>query len=353
MPTDQSRPTEQEAPARDDESLAAIDRGLLRDATLRGLRWVSGGRVIAEVLALGTSVILARLISPAEFGVVAVALTVSVIASVLSNAGIAQALVQRKSISRRHVEAAAALCTASGLTLSVALFVAAPAAAGLLGDRAEEGIRVVSPALLIMSLGATPTAILQRRLDFRSITTAEVMASLVGAVASVALALAGWGAEAIIAGTLARAAIQSALAWCFARPPLPRWHRREVRELAGFGIPTALSGLGYQGARNVDYVIVGAQLGLTQLGLYWRAYQMAFEYQSKITVIMQKVALPVLSRTRDLDDIRALRYRIVRVHGVIIFPLLFLFIAVAPELIPWLFGAQWRGTVEPAQILTV
>jgi PST family polysaccharide transporter len=355
MPKDQSRQrTEQEARALAlDESLAPIHRSLLRDATLRGLRWVAGGRVLAEVLTVVSSVILARLIAPAEFGVVAVAMTVNVFAAVLATGGLGQALVQRATISHRHVEAAAAMCALSGLALSALVFAAAPAVAGLLGDRTAEGIRFVSPVLLLFSLGATSTAVLQRRLDFRSVTTADVVAALVGVAVSVGLALAGWDAEAILAGTLARAATQSGVAWYFVRPPRPRWHRREARELAGFGVATAMASVGYQGTQNVDYAIVGAQLGLTQVGLYWRAYQMAFEYQSKVTLVMQKVALPVLSRTRDLEDIRVIRYRMVRVHGVIIFPLLFLFIAVAPDLIPWLYGAPWRDAVVPAQILAI
>jgi O-antigen/teichoic acid export membrane protein len=114
-----------------------------------------------------------------------------------------------------------------------------------------------------------------------------------------------------------------------------------------------VSSLGYATARNVDYAIVAGALGAAQTGLYWRAYQLAFEYQGKLTLVMQTVAFPVFARTRDLDHMRRVRYRIVRAHAVVIFPLLAAFVVVAPVLVPWLYGEQWEAAVVPSQILAV
>ena len=105
--------------------------------------------------------------------------------------------------------------------------------------------------------------------------------------------------------------------------------------------------------RNVDYVIIAARMGAVQVGLYWRAYQFGVEYQSKISSIMMRVALPVYSRAASVEDMRALRARIVRVHASILFPLLALLIVLAPEALPWLLGEPWRPAVLPTQILAV
>jgi O-antigen/teichoic acid export membrane protein len=82
-----------------------------------------------------------------------------------------------------------------------------------------------------------------------------------------------------------------------------------------------------------------------------RAYALGSDYQSKISQILINVAFPVLSRARDTEEIRRLRARMVRVHAIVLFPLLFGLIALAPEFVPWLYGERWRGAAELTQIL--
>jgi O-antigen/teichoic acid export membrane protein len=131
----------------------------------------------------------------------------------------------------------------------------------------------------------------------------------------------------------------------------PRWDSDAARDLWGVAVASTVSSLSYQGFRNVDYVIVAAKLGAAQAGFYWRAFQLGVEYQRKITIVMAKIALPVYSRTQNLDHMRQIRTRIVRINASLLFPFFALFIAVAPVLVPWLYGPQWEPAIVPAQIL--
>ena len=137
-------------------------------------------------------------------------------------------------------------------------------------------------------------------------------------------------------------------------PPPPPWlhRRRGSRTSPRTGSPPRWRRSAGPGFRNADYAIVGARLGAASAGYYWRAFQLAVEYQKKISVIMSQIAFPVLSRAASVDDMFALRLRMVRILTVAVFPLLAGLVVLAPVVIPWVFGPAWEPAIVPAQILT-
>ena len=143
------------------------------------------------------------------------------------------------------------------------------------------------------------------------------------------------------------------LAGVYARPARPGWHPRAIRQIAGFGMPAAGSSVLYAVLRNVDYVILAARLPAAQVGFYLRGFQLGSEYQAKISGILLRVAFPVLSRSRDLDEVRRIRARIIRVHAAALFPLLFGLIALAPVFVPLVYGDAWEPAVPLTQVLAV
>jgi O-antigen/teichoic acid export membrane protein len=331
-----------------------VSRAELREATLGGLRWVTLARVTAEVCAFASMVLLAHLVPPAEFGALAVALIVNELANGLAGEGIGTPLVQRKAITRADLEGATLLALACGTCLALATFVLAPLAADpLFGARVAELFQLFSPAFVIVGLATVPRAMLQRRLDFRRLSLVEIPVLLTSIAATVGLALAGLDAEALVLGVLAGGVVAVALLFHWARPPLPRWHGAEIRHIARFGGPTLLSSLAWAGSRNADYAILAARLGTAQVGFYWRAFTLAVEYQRKISGIVTQMALPVLSRSESLEHMRAIRARIVRVNCAVLYPILAVFVATAPSVVPWMLGERWEPSVVPAQILAV
>jgi O-antigen/teichoic acid export membrane protein len=325
----------------------------VREGTLAGVRWGVIARVGVETTALVSTAALARLVSPSGFGHAVVAIAVIGVSQALVVEGFGTPLVQRKMITRAHLEATMLLSLLGGALLSALVFALAPLLAGALGAKTVSLIQLASPCFFIISLAVLPQALAQRQLAFRITSLVEFASTVTGIVVSIVLAALGLGASALVIGQLAILASMALLYLPTTRPVLPRWHRREARELWGFGSQTAASSLLQSAVTNLDYVVVGMQLGPVATGFYWRAFQIGGEYQGKISTIMIRLSLPVLSRTRGLADMRRVRGRILRTHALVIFPVLAIYILVAPQLVPIAFGARWAPSVLPSQILAV
>jgi O-antigen/teichoic acid export membrane protein len=310
--------------------------------------------MLVETSVFASAVVLAHLVPPAEFGRAAIALTLAALAVVVAGQGFGTRLVQRETLDREHLEAALTLSVISGVILSgLTLLFGMFAAEALFGARTATLIRLVSPIFLLLSFSVVPQSILQRKLAFARLAGIEAVASIIGAVAGVALAVAGADGEALVGSTLVAAVLTCVFLIASTRAIRPGWHPAAMRDIGAFGTPVVLASIANQGVRNIDYALLGIRLGAAQVGFYFRAFQLGVDYQRKISAIMLRIAFPVFSRSESLDHMRSLRARIVRVHATIIFPLLALLIALAPVGVPWLFGHRWEPAVLPTQVLAV
>jgi PST family polysaccharide transporter len=326
----------------------------LRAAAVSGVRWSSLARLTTEVVQLGSIVILARLIVPAEFGRYAIALIGQEVAYLIVAGGLGNALVQRKTLRREHLQSGMALGLIAGLALGALMLVAA----GLLfvpifGARTAFFLKLMAPLCLVSAAGLVPMAILRRRMAFRRLSEIEVLNTVVRVVVCIVLALVGLGGEALVLGVVAGSLAMTIVACISAPPPLPKLERVAARELLDYGLPASMAAVSWIGFSNCDYVIIGARLGALQTGLYFRAYTLAVEYQAKVGIIMAQVGFPVLARTRDASDLTGLYRQMVRLLTIVLFPLLVLLTIVAPVLVPFLFGPRWSAAIVPVQILAV
>ena len=331
-----------------------MSRESFKDATISGVRWTLVNRVVSEVCAFASILLLARLLSPAEFGNAAVALVFAPLAGILTFEGFASVLVQREQVEEAHCRVAMLTSLCGGVLLSALVAGLTPVLwRPLFGRETAHLILLISPVFLIASLGGVSRAIVWRRLDFRRMSLIDACAAVAGSVVPVALAVGGLGASAIVAGALVNTTVTTVLLLAAARPPAPRWHRHAQREIAGFGLAAALAGLVDVLFRNIDYAILATQWPAAQTGIYWRAFNVGVVYQGKLSSVMMQLAFPVYSRTESRAELRGLHERAARVHAAVIFPLLALLVVVAPLLIPYVLGAAWTPAVRPAQILAV
>jgi O-antigen/teichoic acid export membrane protein len=327
----------------------------LLDAAVSGVRWISAARGFSEIVGLGAMVVLARLIPPAEFGKFVIALVIQELAMSIMGESVGNALVQRPELRTRHIQVAQVICLALAAVLTGLTLVAAPLLfAPLFGDDTAALVRLSTPVFLLVALGTVPMAMLQRKLAFKRIGIIQISGLFVRTFGAIALALfAAMDAEALVIAALAATLTGTAMTLASVRLPRPAIDVSAARELAGFGVPAGFAALSWIGFRNADYTIVGARLGLAATGIYWRAFQLAVEYQKKVSVILYQIAFPLLSRTASVEEMFALRLRMVRLLTVTVFPLLAGLAVLAPALIPWLFGEAWSAAVVPAQILTI
>src|SRR5581483_10631606 len=302
----------------------------LGHATLQGVRWVAVGRVATETIAFGSGIVLARLVPPAEFGRAAVAMIVVALAAILGPVGLTAVLIQRKSVDRCDLEAASFLSLVSGVVLTAGTLAFAHAGApSVFGGETARLIGLASPAWLISAIGAVPQAQIQRDLRFQVVAVMDSVSVLAGAAVALGLAAGGVDAAAVVAGGLATTAAGTVIALLAAPSARPRPNRQGLANVGGFAASVSASSLVYSMFRNVDYAILGIRLAPRAVGLYWRAYQLGVDYQSKISQIMLRVAFPVYSRTESMDELRRFRRRIVRTHAVVVVPLMCFFIAIA------------------------
>ncbi|HEX6698041.1 MAG TPA: oligosaccharide flippase family protein [Solirubrobacteraceae bacterium] len=324
----------------------------LREAAVHGVRWAAMVRGTAEVVLMAAMILLARLISPTEFGYFAVAIIAQELAIVITAEGIGTALVQRATVDREHLQAGLWLALATGLVLMVLTLVAAPLIVSpIFGGRTADFVRLSSPLFIIAAAGTVPMALLRRRLAFRRLSMIDLATSVMRVGVAVVLAIAGLEGESLVFGGLAAGLTTTVMAWASAPAPLPRMRLQAAREVMGYGLPASIASISWVGFRNCDYAIIGARLGAVQAGYYFRAYNLAVEYQKKISIVMGQVGLPLLARSGS--EMTAIRGHMVRLIAILTFPLLAILAITAPELVPWLFGAEWSPAVVPMQILAV
>ena len=325
----------------------------LRRAAIHGLRWSSIASISTELILAGSMIVLARLVSPSQFGPYAVAVVAQQLVIAIPAQGVGSALVQRPIATRGHLQAGHALALLTGLALAgLTLLVASTIADPIFGARTAELVRLSAPLSIVAAAGIVPTAILQRRLAFRRLSMINITSTLVQVAASIVLAAAGFGGASLVFGAVACSLTASVAAWISAPPPAPRLRRGPARELLSFGMPASLASVSWVCFGNCDYAIVGARLGTLQAGFYFRAYTLGVVYQKKLSDVMNAVAFPVLARATGAAA-SVLRARMVQLLSVVLFPLLVMLALVAPELLPWLLGARWAPVIEPTQILVV
>ena len=337
-----------------DPETGALSNKQVREATFHGVRWFGLSAGVVQIVNLCAAVVLARLISPADFGRLAVAVVVSEFSLMTANETIGTPLVQRSDITRKHLECATILGIMLGVGLALLTFFVVPlVATPLFGQKTSDLFRLFAPQFFLTGLMIVPQARLQRELRFRRIGLSEAAGTVVASVVSVALAFAGLGAAAYVFGMLIGVAVMALGYITGGRPVMPRWHRKQMRELLGFGVPSAAAGFAGVTYRNVDYMILGARLPAVTVGFYYRAFTLGVEYERRLSGVIARIVFPVYTRTEDATRRMALRLRIVRVNVVVVYPMLALFIALAPTLMPWVFGPHWIPAVLPAQILAV
>ncbi len=328
----------------------------LRRRAVKGAGWTAvqvwGSRLVSTVVFL----LLARLLEPRQFGVVALAAVFTAFLEVLVNMGFADALVQRADLDDDHLQTA--WWTSIGAATVIAL--ATVAGAGPLGQLTGEPrivpvVRALALGFLLAAANTVPNALLRRRLRFRAIAVRFTVANLLSGAFAIALALAGAGVWALVAKSLVQTGIGLVLSLANARwRPRLRFSRERLRDLLPFGAKaTGINVLQFTG-RHTDDLLIGSFIGVTALGFYSVAYQLLIIILTVVTSTIDLVALPTFARLQDDRPRMARGYlTAVRMSSLLGFLVFAATAALAPELVRTLFGTKWRRSVPVMQILAL
>jgi O-antigen/teichoic acid export membrane protein len=299
-------------------------------------------------LLFGVNIILARLLMPEDFGLVAVVTSISAGFSLFNDLCLPMATVQRHEINHEQVSLLFWINTLWGCALAAASAASAPLFARLYGEpRLTPIIVVLSITFISFGVGSQHRAILKRRMRFTAIAVTEFIAIVPGVVVALVLALLGYHYWALVYMRLAIGVFTTlgVLLTCGWRPGRPKWSA-QVRPLLAFGSHlTGLSVLGYL-TRYADNLIIGWFGGARALGLYYKAYQMLLVPSQQFSTPLSGVIIPTLSRLQlDPERFGAYYRRSILLSAAIgMAPIAFLFVG-AGWLIPLLLGNQWTESV--------
>lgn len=320
----------------------------------RGLTWTIVDTWGEQLLNLLVFVVLARLLVPVDFGLVALAAVFVAFVQLFVDQGLGDALIQRRDLTRSHIDTAFWVALATGALLTLAGQLAAGPIARLLAEPALESIlRVLSLSFVLAALNSIQLALLRRELAFRSLAIRAVVAATGGGIIGIVLAALGAGAWALVGQELGTAAVSVIALWTVSpwRPRL-RVSLNEFRELFAFGINIVGSDILSFLSRNVDNLLIGVLLGSGPLGLYAVGYKMLNVSQVVLVNVARRISFPALARLQHKPRrMRRAYFRLTRAAGVAILPGYIGLSLVAPELTVVAFGRQWEDSGLVAAIL--
>jgi PST family polysaccharide transporter len=339
-----------EAPHAPDAPRADVERR----AAIGGKHTVAGNLARAAASTAAT-LVLARILVPADFGLIGMIVSVTGFFDLLKDFGLSSATVQKDRIEHAQVNVLFWINVGIGLVLTVATMAAAPLVALAYG---RNELLLLTVALAFGSiLGALPLqheALLKRNLDFRPLAITSMSSTVVSSIVAIGIAWAGFGAWALVARRLVRLAVRAFGIWraCPWRPSRPA--RADARELILFGSRVSAFQLTNYVERNIDNVLVGRFVGPTALGFYQRAYSLFRAPLDEVNRPVATVIVSALSRLQGAPDrYRAMYTRVARVLMVVTIPFGVVAILTANWFVPFALGEQWRAVAPIFQVLGV
>lgn len=324
--------------------------------TLKAMLWSASGAGGQAVVQLAVMVILARLLTPHEFGVAALALVVVAFSEIFVHLGIAPALIQRSSIDDNLLGTAQVISVLLGIIFCGALLGVAPSLATFFEVPSLHSCLVaIAPVFIIQSLTLVNESLLQRQLNFRTLSGITLVSQLIGfALPAVLFALNGYGELSIILAQLLKVVTRSLLLVAITTTPVPRISLSAAADLANFGTGFSIAKVFNFIALQADKVIIGKLLGASALGIYTRAYQFVELASNFVGKALDQVLFPAMAKVQSEKQRLAVAYQRCLLSITLLFlPLSIFAIIVSDEIVYFLLGQNWSSVVAPLQLLFV
>ena len=316
-----------------------------KDKTVKGVAWSGIDNVVQTGVTFVVSIVLARLLSPDDYGLIGIITIFTMVCQTLINAGFNSALIRKKDCTDDDYNTVFICNMVLSLLLYALIFVCSPLIADFFGR--EELTVLTQVSSLVMIIGAM--AIVQqtrliKRIDFKTQTKITLIASVDSGILGIVMALAGFGVWSLVAQQLAAQGLRTLLLWFYNKwIPKFRFSRESFHELFGFGWKLMISGLLDTVWKELYQVVVGKFYSPAALGQYTRAGQFSKMFSSNLTNVIQRVTYPVLSNIQD-DKVRMVSaYRRIIKITMFITAISMLFLgAVSEPLLYCLIGPKWH-----------
>ena len=320
----------------------------LKNQTVSSVKWSALSQAGRQGTQLLTTVILARLLAPSDFGLLGMAMVVIAFIEIFKDLGTTAALIQKKELSEALLSSIFWVNVGFGILAMVVLFFGAPLGGLFYREPGVVAIlRVLSLSFFISSLSILQQALLQRSLDFQALAKVEISAVVCGAVVGIGLAWYGAGVWSLVFQSLTTVSVTTIFLW-LSSSWRPQWifHWQEVKSVSSFSSNLVGFNIFNYFSRNADYLLIGRYLGAQNLGYYTLAYRILLFPLQNISAVIGRVMFPVYSSIQD-DNRRfsSIYLKIAVTIALITFPMMFGVLALAKPFILVVFGAKWQPTI--------
>ena len=327
----------------------------LKEKTVSGLIWSFVDTIAGQGITFVVGIILARLLSPREFGLIGMITVFIAVSESFINSGFSSALIRKKNCTDTDFSTVFFFNLAAGILFFFLLFLTAPAISNFFNEPELTAIlQVLGVVLIIDSLTLIQRTILTKRIDFKLQAKISVIASIGSGIVAILMALYGFGVWALVAQRIIKQGLNSLFLWLWNRwKPILVFSKNSFKELFGFGSKLLLSGLIDTIYQNIYYLIIGKFFSAQELGFYSRADGFKNLPSQNINTIVSRVTYPVLSSIQD--DIPRLRnnyQKLIRTIMFVTFILMLGMAAVAEPMIITLIGEKWRPSIVYLQMLS-
>jgi O-antigen/teichoic acid export membrane protein len=332
-----------------------VDDDLKRKAVV-GAKWLVFSQMGSQILKFIVAAILARILSPEDFGLIGMILIFSGFADLFNDMGFAAALIQKRDIDERHFSSVFWLNLCAAALMMALLVLGAPLLAHFF-DQPKLTVlaRLISINFLVGSLVIVMRAKLIREMDYRALSIIEVCSAGASGAMGIALALLGYGVYALIAQTLSMVACLTLLIW-WSSDWRPKWlfDWSAIRELLRFSMGIVGGNMLNYWIRNADNLLIAKFLGSTELGLYSRAYTIMLLPLNQISSILSRLMFPALaSIQRDKVRCRKIFLKTISAIALFAFPAMLGLLVVAEDFVLIIFGDKWTAMIPILRVLCI
>jgi O-antigen/teichoic acid export membrane protein len=330
--------------------IAAMDKRLVG-----GVIWTASAKWTSQVFSWASMFIIARLLSPSDFGLVGMAAVYFALAQTFSEFGFGTAVVTIRDLTTAQLREINTFCLLSGMAafaLSCAL--AVPLGIFFHSPRLPAVVVAMSVAFLISGLQTVPYSLLQKELQFRRLSIIDTTKSIAQAISVLALALLGFGYWALVVGSLVAATTGAVLPLAYRKTGFERPHFHSIKRAITFSWHVLVSRLAWSLYSDADFIVAGRTLGAAPLGAYTLAWNLANAPVEKITSLVTRVTPAFLSAVQT-DRASLRRYLRTLTEGIslITTPLTLGLALTARELVPLALGVKWESAIAPLELLAV
>lgn len=326
----------------------------LKSKTVHGLLWSSIERFSTQGISFAFSIILARILTPEDYGVVAIVTVFTTIASLFIDTGFGSALIRKPEISEEDKSTALIFNVLISVVCYLILFILAPFIADFYHNPLLSPLlRVTAIPLIIGALCGVHRSLLTKAMNFKSIAKITLTSTVLSGIIGVVMAYQGYGVWALVAQNVISVVISCLFIWIAAKWRPRTWFNKEsFHYLFGYGSKLLASGLLDTVYNNIYPLVIGKFYTPAQLGYFSKAVTFTTLPSSNLTGVLQRVTFPLLSMIQNEDERLRTNYRrILRNAAFAIFPLMMGLCALASPLVNLLLTSKWDACVIYLQII--